>query len=207
MIVVFLFQEKKLERHCRSASTCNALYVTLLARMITRLANTVFAVQKCWSSQTNSLFVTFQHWFNSLTYWNVITGLSAVLIVHFKQQQYLKIWLFVYFTAFLGKRQGTYYFHYNVMYYGKVFCDHVFEIFVELRFVLLLPSSSSCWSLEKSLEQCLQCQDTMSLYRLALKMTLNSLNNDRERHIMREVTYTEKKITVSSLHSNRGGPG
>eukprot|EP00064_Thunnus_orientalis_P000037 superscaffoldBa00000002_g37 len=75
-------QEKKLERHCRSASTCNALYVTLLARMIT--------------------------------------------------------------------------------------------------------SSSSCWSLEKSLEQCLQCQDTMSLYRLALKMTLNSLNNDRERHIMRE---------------------
>ncbi|KAF3703658.1 Nephrocystin-3 [Channa argus] len=28
-------QEKKLERHCRSASTCNALYVTLLARIIT----------------------------------------------------------------------------------------------------------------------------------------------------------------------------
>ncbi|KAM7369842.1 hypothetical protein PAMP_011132 [Pampus punctatissimus] len=76
-------QEKKLERHCRSASTCNALYVTLLARMIT--------------------------------------------------------------------------------------------------------SSSSCWSLEKSLEQCLQCQDTMSLYRLALKMMLNSLNTERERHIMREI--------------------
>uniref|UniRef100_A0AAX7V2V3 Nephrocystin-3 n=1 Tax=Astatotilapia calliptera TaxID=8154 RepID=A0AAX7V2V3_ASTCA len=63
-------QEKKLERHCRCASTCNALYVTLLARMIT---------------------------------------------------------------------------------------------------------SRSCGLLEKSLEQCLQCQDTMSLYRLALKMTLNSL--------------------------------
>ncbi|KAE8279813.1 Nephrocystin-3 [Larimichthys crocea] len=75
-------QEKKLERHCRSASTCNALYVTLLARMII---------------------------------------------------------------------------------------------------------SISCWSLEKSLEQCLQCQDTMSLYRQALKMTLNSLNTDRERHIMREI--------------------
>uniref|UniRef100_A0A4W6CXJ7 Nephrocystin-3 n=1 Tax=Lates calcarifer TaxID=8187 RepID=A0A4W6CXJ7_LATCA len=68
-------QEKKLERHCRSASTCNALYVTLLARMITR----------------------------------------------------------------------------------------------------------------SSMEQCLQCQDTMSLYRLALKMTLNCLNTDRERHIMREI--------------------
>ncbi|XP_034416156.1 nephrocystin-3 [Cyclopterus lumpus] len=76
-------QEKKLERHCRSASTCNALYVTLLARMII--------------------------------------------------------------------------------------------------------SSISGWSLEKSLEECLQCQDTMSLYRLALKMTLNSLNTDREQHIMREI--------------------
>uniref|UniRef100_A0A669DTL9 Nephrocystin-3 n=1 Tax=Oreochromis niloticus TaxID=8128 RepID=A0A669DTL9_ORENI len=75
-------REKKLERHCRSASTCNALYVTLLARMIT---------------------------------------------------------------------------------------------------------SRSCGLLEKSLEQCLQCQDTMSLYRLALKMTLNSLSTDRERHIMREI--------------------
>uniref|UniRef100_A0A672J424 Nephrocystin-3 n=1 Tax=Salarias fasciatus TaxID=181472 RepID=A0A672J424_SALFA len=44
-----------------------------------------------------------------------------------------------------------------------------------------------CWSLEKSLEQCLQCQDTMSLYRLVLKMTLKSLSTDRERHIMREI--------------------
>uniref|UniRef100_A0A3Q3VSZ2 Nephrocystin-3 n=1 Tax=Mola mola TaxID=94237 RepID=A0A3Q3VSZ2_MOLML len=65
-------QEKKLERHCRSASTCNALYVTLLARMVIRLA------------------------------------------------------------AF------------------------------------------------KSLEQYLQCQDTLSLYRQALKTTLNSLNTDRD---------------------------
>ncbi|XP_053268651.1 nephrocystin-3 isoform X1 [Pleuronectes platessa] len=76
-------QEKKLERHCRSASTCNALYVTLLARMIT--------------------------------------------------------------------------------------------------------SSGLCWSQEKSVDQFLQCQDTMSLYRLALKMTLSSLSTDRERHIMREI--------------------
>ncbi|KAG7525130.1 nephrocystin-3 isoform X1 [Solea senegalensis] len=76
-------QEKKLERHCRSASTCNALYVTLLARMII--------------------------------------------------------------------------------------------------------SSWSCWSQEKSMEQFLQCPDTMSLYRLALKMALSSLNNDRERLVMREI--------------------
>uniref|UniRef100_A0A3P9NVP5 Nephrocystin-3 n=1 Tax=Poecilia reticulata TaxID=8081 RepID=A0A3P9NVP5_POERE len=73
-------QEKKLERHCRSASTCNALYVTLLARMITR---------------------------------------SVV----------------------------------------STFC----------------------------LEQCLQCQDTLSLYRLALKMMLKFLNTDKERHMMKEM--------------------
>uniref|UniRef100_A0A672J741 Nephrocystin-3 n=1 Tax=Salarias fasciatus TaxID=181472 RepID=A0A672J741_SALFA len=77
-------QEKKLERHCRSASTCNALYVTLLAKIVTRLS-----------------------------------------------RRYRKI------------------------------SDH--------------------------LEQCLQCQDTMSLYRLVLKMTLKSLSTDRERHIMREI--------------------
>ncbi|KAM9332313.1 nephrocystin-3 [Pholidichthys leucotaenia] len=76
-------QEKKLERHCRSASTCNALYVTLLARMIT--------------------------------------------------------------------------------------------------------SIRACCSLEKSLAECLQCQDTLSLYCLALKMILNSLSTDREQHIMKEI--------------------
>ncbi|XP_024910121.1 nephrocystin-3 isoform X2 [Cynoglossus semilaevis] len=74
--------EKKLERHCRSATTCNALYVTLLSRMII---------------------------------------------------------------------------------------------------------SRPCWSQEKSMEQFLQCMDTMSLYRLALKVALSSLSKDRERHIMREI--------------------
>uniref|UniRef100_A0A8C4EVS3 Nephrocystin-3 n=1 Tax=Dicentrarchus labrax TaxID=13489 RepID=A0A8C4EVS3_DICLA len=81
MDLKFTKDEKKLERHCRSASTCNALYVTLLARMIIRLATLGFT----------------------------------------------------------------------------------------------------------TLNQCLQCQDTMSLYRQALKITLNSLNTDRERHIMREI--------------------
>lgn len=56
--------------------------------------------------------------------------------------------------------------------------------------LVLIPNSTWRCSLEKSLEQCLQCQDTMSLYRHALKMTLNSLNSDREQHIMREVTKT-----------------
>uniref|UniRef100_A0A1A8FJ09 Nephrocystin-3 n=1 Tax=Nothobranchius korthausae TaxID=1143690 RepID=A0A1A8FJ09_9TELE len=76
-------QEKQLERHCRSASTCNTLYVTLLARVIT-------------------------------------SGMTG-------------------------------------------------------------------WSLEKSLDQCLLCQDTMSLYCLALNMTLKSLSTDAARHTMKEM--------------------
>lgn len=63
-----------------------------------------------------------------------------------------------------------------------------------LRFCpfLLCFNTASSWSggrLERSLEQGLQCQDTMALYRQALKMTLNSLSTDRERHIMKEASY------------------
>ncbi|KAG7264553.1 hypothetical protein CRUP_019961 [Coryphaenoides rupestris] len=49
---------------------------------------------------------------------------------------------------------------------------------------------SSCrgrWSLEKLLEQCLLCQDTMSLYRLALQVTLDSLSSQRDRHTTTEM--------------------
>ncbi|XP_062848041.1 nephrocystin-3 [Trichomycterus rosablanca] len=75
-------QEKKLEKHCRSASTCNALYVSLLARLLT--------------------------------------------------------------------------------------------------------FSRSTWSLEKLLHHGSLCQDTVALYRLSLKVVLDALNTDRERHVMKE---------------------
>uniref|UniRef100_A0A8D3CG74 Nephrocystin-3 n=1 Tax=Scophthalmus maximus TaxID=52904 RepID=A0A8D3CG74_SCOMX len=88
-------QEKKLDRHCRSASTCNTLYVTLLARMII--------------------------------------------------------------------------------------------------------SGRSCWSQEKSVEQFLQCQDTMSLYRLALQTTLGSLSTDRERHILCLVCASHNGVSESEV--------
>uniref|UniRef100_A0A673G810 Nephrocystin-3 n=1 Tax=Sinocyclocheilus rhinocerous TaxID=307959 RepID=A0A673G810_9TELE len=74
-------QEKKLERHCRSAATCNALYITLLARLITQ----------------------------------------------------------------------------------------------------------SSWTLERTLQQCALCQDTISLYRLGLKVALDSLSTDQEKHTMKEL--------------------
>ncbi|KAL4635274.1 nephrocystin-3 [Arapaima gigas] len=73
-------QEKKLERHCRSASTCNALYVTILAKMI-----------------------------------------------------------------------------------------------------------SNCHVLDCTLEQCMQCQDTVSLYRLGLCALMDALSSDRKKLIMKEV--------------------
>lgn len=48
------------------------------------------------------------------------------------------------------------------------------------------------------MEQCLQCQDTMSLYCLALKMMLNSLKTEREQHIIREVTYAVQRFGIIS---------
>ncbi|XP_010005892.1 PREDICTED: nephrocystin-3 [Chaetura pelagica] len=53
-------QEKKLERHCRSATTCNALYVTLLGKTIACVGNTRNideTLQQCFQCQdTVSLY-------------------------------------------------------------------------------------------------------------------------------------------------------
>ncbi|XP_010560333.1 PREDICTED: nephrocystin-3 isoform X2 [Haliaeetus leucocephalus] len=53
-------QEKKLERHCRSATTCNALYVTLLGKTIACVGNTGNideTLQQCFQCQdTVSLY-------------------------------------------------------------------------------------------------------------------------------------------------------
>ncbi|CAL8292306.1 unnamed protein product [Lota lota] len=51
----------------------------------------------------------------------------------------------------------------------------------------LLSSCRGRWTLEKLLEQCLLCQDTMSLYRLALQVTLDSLSSQRDRHTTTEM--------------------
>ncbi|XP_075349411.1 nephrocystin-3 isoform X2 [Mycteria americana] len=53
-------QEKKLERHCRSATTCNALYVTLLGKTLASVGNTGNVdetLQQCFQCQdTVSLY-------------------------------------------------------------------------------------------------------------------------------------------------------
>uniref|UniRef100_A0A8C3BAJ2 Nephrocystin-3 n=1 Tax=Cairina moschata TaxID=8855 RepID=A0A8C3BAJ2_CAIMO len=50
-------QEKKLERHCRSATTCNALYVTLLGKTIACTGNIDETLQQCFQCQdTVSLY-------------------------------------------------------------------------------------------------------------------------------------------------------
>ncbi|XP_068791712.1 nephrocystin-3 [Struthio camelus] len=76
-------QEKKLERHCRSATTCNALYVTLLGKTI--------------------------------------------------------------------------------------------------------ACAGSTGNIDETLQQCFQCQDTVSLYRLVLRSVRESLRNDKERGLLKEV--------------------
>uniref|UniRef100_A0A9R1SK32 Nephrocystin-3 n=2 Tax=Cyprinus carpio TaxID=7962 RepID=A0A9R1SK32_CYPCA len=45
----------------------------------------------------------------------------------------------------------------------------------------------SSWTLERTLQQCALCQDTVSLYRLGLKVALDSLSTDQEKHIMKEL--------------------
>ncbi|XP_028826650.1 nephrocystin-3 [Denticeps clupeoides] len=47
--------------------------------------------------------------------------------------------------------------------------------------------TESVWSLDKILQHCVLCQDTVSLFRLSLKVALESLINDQERAIMREL--------------------
>ncbi|XP_076826338.1 nephrocystin-3 isoform X2 [Brachyhypopomus gauderio] len=51
----------------------------------------------------------------------------------------------------------------------------------------LLTYSRSSWSLERTLQSVAACQDTVALYRLCLKVVLDALNTDRERHVMREL--------------------
>uniref|UniRef100_A0A674K2D1 Nephrocystin-3 n=1 Tax=Terrapene triunguis TaxID=2587831 RepID=A0A674K2D1_9SAUR len=77
-------QEKKLEKHCRSATTCNALYVTLLGKMI--------------------------------------------------------------------------------------------------------ACAGSAGNIDEILQQCFQCQDTVSLYGLVLRSVQESMLNDKDKHLMREVS-------------------
>ncbi|TKC33784.1 hypothetical protein EI555_009621, partial [Monodon monoceros] len=88
-------QEKKLERHCRSATTCNALYVTLFGKMIACMF--VFAAER-------------------------------------------------FFTV--AGRAGN---------------------------------------LDKILLQCFQCQDTVSLYRLVLRSIQESMTNDMDKELMKQI--------------------
>ncbi|KAK1795414.1 hypothetical protein P4O66_010587, partial [Electrophorus voltai] len=59
-------------------------------------------------------------------------------------------------------------------------------LYVSVLARLLTYSRSTC-SLERSLQQASTCQDTVALYRLSLKVALDALNTDRERHVMKEL--------------------
>lgn len=61
-------------------------------------------------------------------------------------------------------------------------------------FVPLL-SVGSTGNIDEILQQCCQCQDTVSLYRLVLKSIQESLQSDKEKGLLREVRDC---ITVST---------
>uniref|UniRef100_A0A8C8D4E1 Nephrocystin-3 n=1 Tax=Oncorhynchus tshawytscha TaxID=74940 RepID=A0A8C8D4E1_ONCTS len=51
----------------------------------------------------------------------------------------------------------------------------------------------------RTLEQCLLCQDTMSLYRLGLKVALDSLSTDGERHMLCLVCASHNGVSESEV--------
>ncbi|XP_030625126.1 nephrocystin-3 [Chanos chanos] len=51
----------------------------------------------------------------------------------------------------------------------------------------LITYPRSAWPLERTLQLCVHCQDTVSLYRLCLRLALDSLSTDSERCTMREL--------------------
>lgn len=58
-------------------------------------------------------------------------------------------------------------------------------------------SSRFGWSLEETLQQCVMCHDTVSLFQFGLRMMLDSLRTDEERHIMKQVTHPPPKKLLS----------
>lgn len=61
-----------------------------------------------------------------------------------------------------------------------------------------MVSAGSEGNIDETLQQCFQCQDTVSLYRLVLRSVQESLPNDMDKDLMREVsTQCEEMYMLS----------
>lgn len=75
-----------------------------------------------------------------------------------------------------------------------------FNMLNHALFVLLL-SVGNRGNIDETLQQCFQCQDTVSLYRLVLRSIQESLQSDKEKGLLREVSRECVTISTGNVYS------
>lgn len=75
-----------------------------------------------------------------------------------------------------------------------------FSMLNDTLFVLLF-SVGNTGNIDETLQQCFQCQDTVSLYRLVLRSIQESLQSDKERGLLKEVSRECVTISTGNVYS------
>lgn len=65
---------------------------------------------------------------------------------------------------------------------------------------VLLRSVRNTGNIDETLQQCFQCQDTVSLYRLILRSIQESLQSDKEKGLLREVSRECINISTGNVY-------
>jgi len=65
----------------------------------------------------------------------------------------------------------------------------------------LVLSVGNTGNIDETLQQCFQCQDTVSLYRLVLRSIQESLQSDKEKGLLREVSRECVPVCAGNVHS------
>lgn len=73
--------------------------------------------------------------------------------------------------------------------YPKFFTD--VDSLLQIKSILNSNSAGRAGNLDKILHQCFQCQDTVSLYRLVLRSIQESMANDIDKELMKQVKYNK----------------
>lgn len=66
---------------------------------------------------------------------------------------------------------------------------------------IFLLSLGNTGNIDETLQQCLECQDTVSLYRLVLRSIQESLQSDTEKGLLREVSRECVTVSAGIVHS------
>lgn len=73
---------------------------------------------------------------------------------------------------------------------------------LNLTLFVLLLSVGNTGNIDEILQQCCQCQDTVSLYRLVLRSIQESLQSDKEKGLLREVSRECIAVSTSNEYSS-----